>query len=67
MKYLPEPTLRHYIARYKLDKKILNRMIQNNETENRKLIEERIKRHERDIIEYVTTKRFEEQLKYLNL
>ena len=67
MKHLPEPTLKHYVARYKLDKKILDRMIQNNETENRELFEERIKRHERDIINYVTSDRFEEKLKYLIL
>lgn len=54
--------LTHYIARYKADKKLLE-----NHPEQKELLEKRIKRHERDIIDYVTSEHFELKLKYLNL
>jgi len=57
-----EPTLKHYVARYKMDKKRLE-----DYPEHKELLEKRIKRHERDIVDYVTSKRFECALNHLNL
>lgn len=59
---LPPPTLKNYVARYKLDKELLEK-----HPENRELLERRIERHKQDIVDYVTSKRFETQLEYLNL
>lgn len=57
-----EPTLRNYVARYKLDKRLLKE-----HPEHEELLEKRIKRHEQDIVAYVTSKRFETVLNYFNL
>ena len=61
-RHLPPTSLKHYVARYKLDKKLLEK-----HPEHKELLEKRIKRHERDIIEYVTSERFEYALNNLNL
>lgn len=61
-RYIPTPTLKNYVARYKMDKKLLEK-----HPEHRELLEKRIKRHEKDIIEYVTSDRFECALNNLNL
>lgn len=62
MKISPKPTLKNYVARYKLDKKLLEK-----HPEQKEFIERRIKRHEQDIIAYVTSESFESILKNLNL
>lgn len=59
---LPEPRLKHYVARYKKDKELLEK-----HPEYRELLEKRIARHEQDIIAYVTSKGFECALNNLNL
>ena len=55
-------TLKHFIHRYKMDKKLLEQ-----HPENKDMLEKRIKRHEQDIIAYVTSKNFEHKLNELNL
>lgn len=64
-KYMPRPMLKHYVARYKMDKKLLEKHQDN--PENKALLERRIKRHEQDIIAYVTSDSFECALNNLNL
>lgn len=54
LRYVPKPTLKHYVARYKLDKELLEK-----HPEHKELLEKRIKRHEQDIIAYVTSEKFE--------
>ncbi len=61
-KHMPMPTLKNYVARYKMDKKLLEK-----HPESKELLEKRIKRHEQDIVAYVTSKRFECALNNLNL
>ena len=56
------PTLRNYVARYELDTRLLKE-----HPEHRELLEKRIKRHERDIVAYVTSDKFEYVLDYYNL
>ena len=62
MNRLPTPTLKNYVARYKMDKKLLEK-----HPEHKELLEKRIKRHEQDIVAYVTNERFEYVLNNLNL
>lgn len=59
---LSPTTLKHYVARYKLDKKLLEKY-----PENKELLEKRIERHKQDIVDYVTSKSFECALNNLNL
>lgn len=54
--------LKNYVARYKLDKKLLEK-----HPEQKELLEKRIARHERDIVAYVTSEKFECVLNNLNL
>ena len=62
MNRLSSPTLKHYVARYKMDKALLEK-----HPENKELLKKRIERHKQDIVDYVTSERFEIQLNYLNL
>lgn len=55
-------TLKQYVSRYRTDKELLSK-----HHENKELLERRIRDHEKAIIEYVTSDRFQTQLKYLNL
>lgn len=55
-------TLKHYVARYRMDKDLLSK-----HPENKELLERRIREHEKSIIEYVTSDRFQTQLNYLYL
>lgn len=55
-------TLKHYVARYRMDEELLSK-----HPENKELLERRIREHEKLIIEYVTSDRFQTQLNYLNL
>ena len=57
-----EPTLKNYIARYNLNKELLEK-----HPENRALIERKLKEAEQDIIKYVTNETFVAKLDYLNL
>lgn len=59
---LPKPTLKNYIARYKMDKILLEKC-----PEQKELLEKRIERHEKDIVAYVTSESFEYALNNLNL
>ena len=56
------PTLKNYVFRYKYDTELLKR-----HPDQHELLEKRIKRHERDIVAYVTSKSFEYALNNLNL
>lgn len=56
--------MKNYVARYKMDKKLLEKYT---DGEERELLEKKIARHERDIIAYVTSERFEYALNNLNL
>lgn len=62
MKKLSPTALKNYVSRYRTDKELLEK-----HPENKELLERRIKQHERDIITYVTSDSFQEQLNYLNL
>lgn len=57
-----EPTLKNYIARYNLNKELLEK-----HPENKALIERKLKEAEQDIIAYVTNENFVAKLDYLNL
>lgn len=59
---IPEPTLETFITRYNKDMELLE-----SHPEQKELLERRIKRHTQDIVDYVTSKRFELKLKYFNL
>ena len=63
--YMPMPTLKNYVARYKTDKRLLEKYPE--QSKERQLLEKRIKRHEQDIITYVTSEHFECALNNLNL
>lgn len=52
-------TLKHLVARYKQDKEFLQ-----THPENRELLEKRIRRHEKDIAEYVSSDSFQMILNY---
>lgn len=55
-------TLKHLVARYKQDKEFLQ-----THPENRKLLEKRIRRHEKGIAEYVSSGSFQMILNCYNL
>lgn len=61
-RHIPMPTLKNYVARYKMDKELLEK-----HPEQRELLEKRIAEHEKDIVAYVTSERFECALNNLNL
>ena len=61
-RYIPTPTLKNYVARYKMDKKLLK-----DHPEHKELLEKRLQRHEKDIVAYVTSERFQYALNNLNL
>lgn len=55
-------TLKNYVARYRLNKKLLNKY-----PEHKEMLEKIIQQNERDIIDYVTSDKFQMQLHNLNL
>lgn len=57
-----EPGLKEYVQLYRMDNELFQK-----HPENKDLFEKRIKEHEKAIIEYVTSDRFQTQLNYLNL
>jgi hypothetical protein len=57
-----QPTLENLVNRLKLDKELLEK-----HTENKELLEKRIKQHKDDIANYVTSERFLYALKVFNL
>ena len=59
---LPESTLETFVARYNKDMELLE-----SHPEHKELLERRIERHKQDIIDYVTSKRFEPKLKCFHL
>lgn len=59
------PTLKNYVARYKTDKRLLEKYPE--QSRERELLERRIARHEKDIVAYVTSERFEYALNNLHL
>ena len=61
-RHIPKPTLKNYVARYKLDNRLLEE-----HPEHKELLEKRIERHKQDIIAYVTSESFECALNNLNL
>lgn len=61
-RHLPKPRLKHYVARYRKDKELLEKYPQYKE-----MLERRIKRHEQDIIAYVTSDNFQPALLSFNL
>ena len=61
-RYIPTPTLKNYVARYKKDKELLEKY-----PDYKEMLEKRIARHERDIVAYVTSERFEYALNNLHL
>ena len=64
-KIMPRPTLKNFVARYKTDKRLLEQYPE--QSKERQLLEKRIKRHEQDIVRYVTGEHFECALNNLNL
>ena len=61
-RHMLAPTLKNYVARYKTDKELLEK-----HPEQRRLLEKRIAKHEKDIVAYVTSERFEYVLNHFNL
>ena len=56
-----EPVLlKHLVARYKIDKMLLEKY-----PEKKVLLEKRIKQHEKDIVNYVTSTSFQAKLNVL--
>lgn len=55
-------TLKNYVARYKLNKRLLNK-----HPEHKEMLEKIIRQNERDIIDYVISDKFQMQLDNLNL
>lgn len=55
-------TLKHLVARYKPDKEFLQK-----HPENRELLEKRIRRHEKNIAEYVNSDSFQMVLNCYNI
>lgn len=55
-------TLKHLVTRCKQDKEFLQ-----THPENRELLEKRIRRHERDIADYVSSDSFQMILNYYNV
>ena len=64
---LSTPSLKTYITKWKMDKMLLDRKKFTGDTKGVELLENRIKRHERDIIDYVTSGEFEKILINFNL
>lgn len=64
-RYIPGPTLKNYVARYNVDKNLLDKYPE--QSKERELLERRIARHKEDIIAYVTSENFECALNNLNL
>lgn len=64
-RYIPRPMLKNYVSRYKMDKKLLEKYPEY--SKERELLERRIKRHEQDIVAYVTSEHFECVLNNFNL
>ena len=54
--------LKHLVARYRMDKILLEKY-----PEKKMLLEKRIKQHEKDIVDYVTSDSFHAQLNLLTL
>ena len=54
--------LKHLVARYRMDKILLEK-----HPEKKMLLEKRIKQHEKDIVDYVTSDSFHAQLNLLTL
>lgn len=54
--------LKHLVARYKIDKILLEKY-----PEHKVLLEKRIKQHEKDIVNYVTSTSFQSKLNLLKL
>lgn len=54
--------LKHLVARYKIDKMLLDK-----HPEHKVLLEKRIKQHEKDIVNYVTSTSFQSKLNLLTL
>lgn len=54
MRKLQEPTLKNYVARYKIDKCLLEK-----HPEGKEMLERRIVKHEKYIVAYVTSAKFE--------
>ena len=61
-RHMLAPTLKNYVARYKMDKELWEK-----HPEQRRLLEKRIAKHEKDIVAYVTSERFEYVLNKFNL
>lgn len=59
---MKEPTLKNYVARYKADKELLKKY-----PKDKEMLEKRIKKHEKDIIDYVTGEQFEYMLNVIGL
>ena len=59
---MKEPTLKNYVTRYKTDKELLKK-----HPENKEMLEKRIKKHEKDIIDYVMSEQFECMLGVIGL
>ena len=59
---MKNPTLKDYVARYKTDKELLKKYPQDKE-----MLEKRIKKHEKDIVDYVTSEQFEHMLNVVGL
>jgi hypothetical protein len=59
---LREPTIKNYIERYRINKRLLN-----NHPEQAQLLEKKIKEAEQKIIEYFTSDNFVERMKYINI
>ena len=58
-----EPVLlKHLVSRYKMDKMLLEKY-----PEKKMLLEKRIKQHEKDIVNYVTSTSFQSKLNLLKL
>lgn len=59
---IPEPTIKNYIERYRINKRLLE-----NHPEQWKILEPRIKESENKIIEYFTSDSFVERMTYINI
>ena len=66
-KNIQPPSLKTYVARWKLDKLLLDRKLLKGNKKDIDLLEKRIKEHEQNIINYVTRDEFELVLDKFNL
>mgnify|MGYP000998548486 CR=1 FL=1 len=57
-----EPTLKNYIARYRMDTMLLSK-----HPESKELLIKRIEQHKKAILDYVTSDHFYKTLDYMNL